>query len=59
MQRTLYRLYCECVIYLDKIAMGADDLIEIEKCRLYEALRAVETIWYDRQQKIKPVKSVP
>jgi len=48
MQCTLQALLRVC-IYLDKIATGADDLIEIENCCLYEALRAVETIWYDRQ----------
>jgi len=50
-------LYRGCVIWLDKIATDANDFVEIENCRLCEALRAVETIWYDRQKKIIPVKS--
>ncbi len=39
--------FCGRVICLDKIPWGDNDLIEIENCRPCEALRAVETIWYD------------
>ena len=43
--------FCRCdrggVIRLDKIAIGANDLVEIENCRLCERLSAVETIWSD------------
>ena len=53
------RLFRGRVICLDKIATGANDLIEIENCRLCEALRAVETIWYDRHKKINAMKSNP
>ena len=53
--------FCRCdrggVIRLDKIAIGANDLVEIENCRLCERLSAVETIWSDRRQTITSYNS--